>query len=50
MVDKSLVRSGRFDVKINIPLPSLSTKLKIFEKYLNKTKSRIGEGFAAKLL
>lgn len=37
MVDKSLIRAGRFDVKIHIPSPSMSLKVQIFRKYLSKT-------------
>lgn len=41
MVDKSLVRSGRFDLKISISLPALEMKMKIFKKYLSKTKNSL---------
>ena len=34
MVDKSLIRSGRFDIKIQVNLPPLDMKVKIFEKYI----------------
>lgn len=50
MVDKSLVRAGRFDAKINIPLPPLEVKVRIFKKYLAKTKHRISDSYIGKLL
>lgn len=37
MVDRSLIRSGRFDLKIQVALPTLETKIKIFRKYADKT-------------
>ncbi len=37
MVDRSLIRSGRFDLKIQVALPTLETKIKIFHKYVDKT-------------
>lgn len=50
MVDRSLVRSGRFDLKIEVSLPSLQTKIKIFHKYASKTKNELSEAFILKLL
>jgi|JI10StandDraft_1071094.scaffolds.fasta_scaffold743962_1 ATP-dependent 26S proteasome regulatory subunit len=43
MVDKSLIRSGRFDIKIQVNLPPLDMKVKIFEKYIKKTKNNLNE-------
>ena len=50
MVDRSLVRSGRFDLKIEVSLPGTETKVKIFRKYLSKTKNEVSEAFILKLL
>lgn len=50
MVDKSLIRAGRFDVKIHIPSPSMSLKVQIFRKYLSKTKSKVSEKCIEKIL
>jgi ATP-dependent 26S proteasome regulatory subunit len=50
MVDKSLTRSGRFDIKVEIPLPSMETKILIFQKYLEKTKHEITNSFIEKFL
>jgi ATP-dependent 26S proteasome regulatory subunit len=41
MVDRSLVRAGRFDVKVPVMLPSLETKIEIFRKYLSKTEYKL---------
>lgn len=41
VLDKALLRPGRFDRKINITLPNLSEREKLFEYYLKKIK--IGE-------
>jgi ATP-dependent metalloprotease FtsH len=38
MLDPALLRPGRFDRKIHIPLPSLEGREAILESYLNKTK------------
>lgn len=41
-LDSALTRSGRFDRKINIDLPSKDNRKKIFELYLNKVKKEDG--------
>lgn len=50
MVDRSLIRSGRFDLKIQVALPTLDTKIKIFHKYVDKTENKLSEEFIRKLL
>ncbi|MCK9293053.1 MAG: CDC48 family AAA ATPase [archaeon] len=36
MIDPAFLRPGRFDVKLEIPLPKLETREKIFEVYIKK--------------
>jgi ATP-dependent Zn protease len=38
LLDSALVRPGRFDYKINIPLPSLNQRIEIFRLYVKKLK------------
>lgn len=35
-IDSALLRPGRFDVKIHVPLPDFEARLKMFEIYLSK--------------
>lgn len=36
VLDKALLRPGRFDRKIEIDLPSLEERIEIFEKHLSR--------------
>ncbi len=36
LVDSAILRSGRFDVKMHIPLPSLQQRKGIFKTIINK--------------
>jgi len=38
LVDEALLRNGRFDIKIEVPLPSVASRISIFEYYLGKVK------------
>ena len=38
LLDSALVRPGRFDFKINIPLPILNQRVEIFKLYIEKLK------------
>jgi cell division protease FtsH len=38
LIDEALLREGRFDIKIKIPLPRLESRQKIFKYYLEKVK------------
>ena len=35
-IDKALLRDGRFDRKVNIPMPDMEARVDLFEYYLNK--------------
>ena len=35
-LDKALLRPGRFDMKITLPLPNYTSRMKLFDYYLNK--------------
>lgn len=35
-IDKALLREGRFDRKVNIPMPDKSARVELFEFYLNR--------------
>ena len=36
LVDQAILRAGRFDLKIHIPLPNIEQKKGIFKTILNK--------------
>lgn len=50
MVDKSLVRAGRFDLKIEVKMPDLEARVKIFHKYVDKTKNSLSDKFIREML
>ena len=37
-IDKAAIRAGRFDLKINVPVPDLEGRKEIFELNLKKIK------------
>ena len=50
VVDKSLTRAGRFDLKIHTSLPNLEERILIFKRYLKKTNHNITQEFLNTLL
>ena len=43
MIDSALLRSGRFDLKIEIPLPNESERKGILDLHLSKKSSHVPE-------
>lgn len=48
MIDQSLLRAGRFDLKIKVPLPSEEDRLRILQYHLSGKKCAIDEAFLRK--
>ena len=45
MIDSSLLRAGRFDLKIKIPLPNSNDRFKILKYHLTSKKHSIRDEF-----
>ncbi len=45
MIDSSLLRAGRFDLKIKIPLPNSEDRFKILKYHLTSKKHSISDEF-----
>jgi SpoVK/Ycf46/Vps4 family AAA+-type ATPase len=48
MIDQSLLRAGRFDLKIKVPLPSEEDRLRILQYHLSGKKCVLEEVFLRK--
>ena len=45
MIDSSLLRAGRFDLKIKIPLPNSEDRFKILKYHLTSKKHSISDEY-----
>lgn len=45
MIDSSLLRAGRFDLKIKIPLPNSDDRFKILKYHLQSKKHTLSDDF-----
>ena len=50
IIDQAFLRSGRFDIKMYVPLPDIHSREKIFEVYLKKLKLKVEDKITAKEL
>jgi SpoVK/Ycf46/Vps4 family AAA+-type ATPase len=48
MIDQSLLRAGRFDLKIKIPLPNEEDRFQILKYHLSGKKSSLSDQFLRK--
>lgn len=49
MIDQSLLRAGRFDLKIKIPLPNHKERHDILKYHLSNKKTNFDEDFIMKI-
>ncbi len=45
LLDQALLRPGRFDLKLKIPLPSEDDRIEIFTHYLQNKKHKLSEKY-----
>jgi ATP-dependent 26S proteasome regulatory subunit len=43
LVDQAILRSGRFDIKVHIPLPDTSDRVGIFKKIMQRKLKDLNE-------